>query len=218
MNYKGIKSWTDAHNVHLVAVSKKHTIDEVMQVYKQGHRDFGENRVQELLEKEKTLPDDIRWHQIGPLQTNKIKSIVPFIHLVHSVDRVKVLKYINKEARKVNRIIPVLIQIHIAEESTKHGFSYTEADELFQQNLKEKYPYIKLRGLMGMATFTDDEKQVAREFGQLKSYFDKLTLKYPKWYDLDLLSMGMSGDYKIAVASGSNMIRVGTLIFGERKY
>ncbi len=217
--YEDLKAWTDEHKVTLIAVSKTHPIEKIMPIYERGHRDFGENRVQELLEKVEKMPQDIRWHMIGSLQSNKVKSIVPFVHLIHSVDRLKILRYINKEAGKIDRKVDVLIQIHIADESSKHGFTFAEADELFKQDPTEKYPYVRVRGMMGMATFTDNEEQVAAEFGKLHTFFKQIQDAYPeKLADFDTLSMGMTGDYQLAVANGSTMIRVGRLIFGKRDY
>lgn len=219
MNYEKIKSWTDKHNIDLIAVSKTHPIETIKEVYDLGHRDFGENRAQELLEKVPHLPEDIRWHMIGTLQSNKIRSIVPHVYMIHSVDRIKTLNYINKEAKRIDRTIDILIQIHIAEESSKHGFTFAEAKELFNQNLTEKYPNVKIRGLMGMATFTDNEDQVMAEFKSLQGFFINTQQAHTtELKEFDTLSMGMSGDYKIAVANGSTMIRVGSLIFGARDY
>ncbi|MAV08117.1 MAG: YggS family pyridoxal phosphate-dependent enzyme [Gammaproteobacteria bacterium] len=197
-------------NITLVAVSKTKPNSVIEEAYSAGHRDFGENKVQELCQKAEALPRDIRWHMIGHLQRNKVKYIAPFVHLIHGVDSERLLVEINKQGEKNNRVIDVLIQVHIAEESSKFGFSYTEAETLFSN--KVTYPNVRIIGLMGMATFTENEEQVKREFETLSTFY-KL---WKAQNSLTVLSMGMSNDYPLAVASGSNMIRVGSLIFGRR--
>lgn len=201
----------------LVAVSKTKPIEKILEAYDAGQRIFGENKVQELVPKHDALPKDIEWHMIGHLQTNKVKYIAPFVTLIHSVDSIKLLEEIDKQAERADRIIPCLLQIHIAEEETKFGFSPEELiDFLHSENLK-RFEHVKIVGLMGMATFTEDTEQIRKEFKSLKSLFDRVgLLQLPQQVDLKELSMGMSSDYTIAAAEGSTMIRVGTAIFGER--
>lgn len=201
-------------NVTLVAVSKTKPEEAVMELYQAGHLDFGENKVQELLAKYEALPKDIRWHLIGHLQRNKVKYIAPFVHLIHSVDSENLLKEINKQAAKNERRISCLIQIHIAEEESKFGMSVEEAAQILK-NHKTDYLNVEIIGLMGMATFTEDENRIRKEFKFLKSVFDQFKIQNS---EIRILSMGMSGDYKIAMEEGSNMIRVGSSIFGEREY
>ena len=216
--------------VILVAVSKTKPAEDIQALYNAGHRDFGENKVQELAGKYKILPKDIHWHLIGHLQKNKVKYIAPFVHLIHSVDSEDLLKEINKQAQKYNRVIPCLLQIHIAEEETKFGMDEEEAKRILGIYQSE-FQNVEIVGLMGMATFTDDENQIRKEFKTLKYLFEKFKTCHPEQFDrltvtlverqnskLTTLSMGMSGDYKIAVEEGSNMVRVGSLIFGERNY
>ena len=206
-------------NVKLVAVSKTKPVETILQVYNAGHKIFGENKVQELVAKYEQLPKDIEWHMIGHLQTNKVKYIVPFIAMIHSVDSLKLIQEINKRAAKVNRVIDCLVQIHIAQEETKFGMTYEQAEELFASGELKKYPYVNIRGLMGMATNTDDMEQVRKEFRGLKQFFDRVRKQY--FYDkpdFNELSMGMSHDYKIAVEEGSTIVRIGSLIFGPRVY
>lgn len=195
--------------VTLVVVSKTKSNADILQAYNNGQRIFGENKVKELVEKEATLPQDIIWHMIGHLQTNKVKLITPFVNLIHGVDSLKLLKEIDKRARKQNRIIDCLLQVHIAQESSKFGFGINE----IQQTIKEakQFKNIKISGLMGMATFTDNAEQIATEFQSLKKVFDRV-----KNQDISILSIGMSGDYKIAIEKGSTMIRIGSAIFGAR--
>lgn len=219
MKYQNLKEWADKRDVTLIAVSKTHPVSAIKEIYDMGHRDFGENRVQELLEKVNELPQDIRWHLIGSLQTNKVRAVLPHVDMIHSVDRIRLLNHINKEAAKTNRIVDILIQIHVAEEESKHGFTFAEAKKLFNENLPAKYPSVRFRGLMGMATFTDDKEIVATEFNSLHTFFKAIQdSKKDELPDFNCLSMGMSGDYKTAVEHGSNMIRVGSLIFGQRDY
>lgn len=204
-------------NVTIIAVSKFHSIDKIKTLYDARHRDFGENYVQEIKDKYEHLPKDIRWHFIGHLQTNKVKYIAPFIHLIHSVDSLKLLKEINKEGKKHQRIINCLLQIHIAKEETKFGLSFEEAEELLHSQELSDFQNVKILGLMGMATFTDNIQQIESEFTSIKVFFDKIKqdIRCPI-LDPKILSIGMTNDYKIAIAHGSNMIRIGTLIFGER--
>lgn len=199
-----------SNDVTLVAVSKTKPNIAIEEAYNAGHRDFGENKVQELCQKAETLPNDIRWHMIGHLQRNKVKYIAPFVHLIHGVDSERLLAEIHKQGAKNNRIIDVLIQIHIAEESTKFGFSYEEAEALFVND--PRYSNVRVVGLMGMATFTEDSNQITREFETLSTFYSMWKSKK----SLSILSMGMSNDYAIAIMAGSTMIRVGSLIFGRR--
>lgn len=207
---QSVKSSIEGFQCTLVAVSKTKPNDLIMEAYEAGQRDFGENKVQDLVAKAEALPKDIKWHMIGHLQRNKVKYIVPFVHLIHGIDSEKLLKEINKEAAKINTTVSGLLQVHIAKEDTKFGFSEDELKALVDNGGLGKYPNVKIEGLMGMATFTDNKDQVAAEFASLKVLFDQ--------YNWDTLSMGMSGDYLIALNQGSNMIRVGTAIFGERNY
>lgn len=195
--------------VQLVAVSKFKSGEDIMKAYDAGQRDFGENYVQELLEKHDSLPKDIRWHFIGHLQSNKVKYIAPFIHLIHGVDSAKLLKEINKQAEKINRKICCLLQVHIASEETKFGF---DEAELEQPDLNQ-FPSMEICGLMGMASFSEDEQLLRREFSALKNIFEKMRTSHPSF---TILSMGMSNDYQIAIEQGSNMVRIGSLIFGNR--
>jgi len=192
----------------LVAVSKTKPIADLQELYDLGQRDFGENYVQELVDKEAALPKDIRWHFIGHLQSNKVKYIAPFVHLIHGVDSWSLLKEINKQGLKNNRVIDCLLQVHIAKEETKFGFDEQELEQLHElQEIKN----VRIVGMMGMASFSDDKALVRNEFTYLKSLYDKMG-------GLSVLSMGMSGDYSIALEEGSNMVRIGSLLFGERNY
>lgn len=206
-------------NVRLIAVSKTHKVDEILEVFNAGASDFGENKVQELISKYPFLPKDIKWHLIGHLQSNKVKLIAPFINLIQSVDSLKLLKEINKQALIHNRVIDCLLQIYIATEETKYGLDKNEAIALLSSDQLKEMKNIRITGLMGMATFTDNQEQVRREFKDLKLFFDKLKEEYfaNKEY-FNILSMGMSGDYRIAIEEGSTMVRIGTAIFGERNY
>jgi len=195
--------------VTLVVVSKTKSNADILQAYNNGQRIFGENKVKELVEKAATLPQDIIWHMIGHLQTNKVKLITPFVNLIHGVDSLKLLKEIDKRARKHNRIIDCLLQVHIAQESSKFGFGINEIPQTITE--AKQFKNIKISGLMGMATFTDNAKQIATEFQSLKKVFDRV-----KNQDISILSIGMSGDYKIAIEKGSTMIRIGSAIFGAR--
>ena len=204
-------------SVTLVAVSKTKPIEMIQEAYEAGQRVFGENRAQELADKHAELPKDIDWHMIGHLQRNKVKYIAPFVNLIQSVDSVRLLKEINKQARKNQRVIPVLLQFHIAAESSKFGFSLDEAQELLQSDTFKEMEHIVVKGVMGMATLTSDTRQVREEFNTLKKIFDHLKLDYfDDEPDFKEISMGMSGDYEMAIAAGSTMIRVGSSIFGSR--
>ena len=195
--------------VTLVAVSKTRQNSAIIEAYQLGQRIFGENKVQELVQKYEKLPKDIYWHMIGHLQTNKVKYLAPFVSLIHGVDSVKLLKEINKRAKLNNRVIDCLLQVHIATESTKFGFEISEVNEAI--NTANEYQNIKIVGLMGMATFTDNKQQVIQEFSSLKVVFDTAKNEH-----ITILSMGMSGDYQLAIEQGSNMVRVGSAIFGDR--
>lgn len=204
--------------VTLVAVSKTKPVVQLMEAYDAGQRDFGENYVQELVEKVELLPKDIRWHFIGHLQSNKVKFIAPFVHLIHGVDSLKLLQEINKQGAKLNRIIPCLLQVYIAKEESKFGFDKNELLELANSELLNGLKNIRVEGLMGMASNTEDENQIASEFKELASIFEVLKNKSSENFNMLQLSGGMSGDYKIAIAAGCNMIRVGSTIFGSRNY
>lgn len=199
----------------LVAVSKNKPVEAIQELYNLGHRDFGENYVQELLEKQKQLPGDISWHFIGHLQSNKVKFIASFIHLIQSVDSLKLLKEINKQGEKNQRIISVLLQVHIAQEETKFGFDKEELKQTLQADI-DHLQNIHISGLMGMASFTKNEQQVKEEFQELKKIFDQFSTIKASNLHLQTLSMGMSSDYKIAIGEGSNMVRIGSLLFGQR--
>lgn len=214
--YNKIKAELDAAKVSLVAVSKTKPNEEILELYNLGHRDFGENYVQELVTKAAQLPDDIRWHYIGHLQSNKVKLIVPFVQLIHGVDSLKLLKEINKEAEKVGKNINCLLQVHIAQEETKFGMNEEELNDLLSRVSVERLPNIRIRGLMGMASFSTDFNQIRKEFQYLKVLFDVQKSFSVQSDGFDTLSMGMSSDYKIAIEGGSNMVRIGSLIFGER--
>lgn len=203
--------------VTLVAVSKFHPVEALQEAYQAGQRVFGESRVQELVAKQHVLPKDIEWHFIGPLQSNKVKEIAPFISLIHSVDSLKLLKEIDKQAAKNERIIRVLLEIHVAAEETKHGFTPDECRDLVHH--LPDLPHVQICGIMGMATLTDDETQIRKEFHTLHALFTELKESvFSQSEAFSILSMGMTHDYKLAIEEGSNMIRVGTYIFGEREY
>ena len=199
--------------VRLVAVSKTKGEGEILEAYAAGQRDFGENKVQELTAKYEALPRDIRWHMIGHLQRNKVKYLIDFVSLIHGVDSLRLLREIDKRAAGAGRVVDCLLQVHIAEESTKFGFDKDELRELFEGGELDQLEHIRIRGLMGMATFTEDQRQVRREFRSLKALFDAFCGALA---DADTLSMGMSGDYEIALEEGSNMVRIGSSIFGSR--
>ncbi|MDP2088681.1 MAG: YggS family pyridoxal phosphate-dependent enzyme [Flavobacteriaceae bacterium] len=199
--------------VTLVAVTKTKSVTEIMEAYDAGQRDFGENKIQEMVAKYELLPKDICWHMIGHLQSNKVKYMAEFVHLVHGVDKFKTLVEINKQAQKYNRIINCLLQVHIAKEETKFGFSFDEITAILNNQEYQSLQNVKVIGLMGMATFTEDETQIQAEFHLLSQYFQTLKVKYPQF---TTLSMGMSSDYSIAIMEGSTVIRVGSAIFGRR--
>ncbi|RIH65866.1 YggS family pyridoxal phosphate-dependent enzyme [Mariniphaga sediminis] len=204
--------------VKLVAVSKTKPIEVIQDAYQTGHKIFGENKAQELTQKHEVLPKDIEWHFIGHLQSNKTKYIAPFVNMIHGIDSFKILKAVNKEARKNNRVIPCLLQFHIAQESTKFGFSEEEAREMLESETFATMKNITIAGVMGMATFTDDEQQVRNEFKSLKSIFEKLKNNYfPNEPQFKEISMGMSDDYSVAVEEGSTIVRIGSIIFGARQ-
>ena len=216
--YQSIKQELEAKQVTLVAVSKIKPVEDILALYELGQRDFGENYVQELVDKQARLPNDIRWHYIGHLQSNKVKYIAPFVHLIHGVDSFKLLKEINKEAGKNNRVIDVLLQVHIAQEETKFGLNEEEVKSIYNRNSDglQELKNVRICGFMGMASFSDDLEKVRTELRSLKSLFD--------WYadvpiansQFSILSMGMSGDYKLAMEEGSTMVRIGSLLFGAR--
>ena len=201
--------------VTLVAVSKTKPATDLLEAYEAGQRVFGENKIQEMTSKHEALPKDIQWHMIGHVQSNKVKYMAPYVALIHGVDREKLLKEINKQAAKHHRVIDCLLQIHIAQETSKFGLNEEELFQIVQNQPETTYPNVRLVGLMGMATFTEDKVQVQREFTYLKSLYDKAK-KHTNTFNI--LSMGMSGDYPLAIAEGSNMIRVGSKIFGARNY
>ena len=201
-------------NFTCVAVSKTKPKEDIEKIYNLGHRDFGENKVQELEYKYNNLPQDINWHMIGHLQSNKVRKVIPIVSLIHSVDSLKLLKVINKESKKFDKVTNCLIQVNISKESSKYGFKESELGFLNQESMSE-YQNIKFKGLMGMASFTDNESIIKNEFNNLKNIHNNIRKEID---DFNILSMGMSNDYKIALKSGSNMIRVGSKIFGKRNY
>ena len=216
-NYKGIAQELNEKNVSLVAVSKTKPNAAIQEMYEVGQRIFGENRVQELAQKYEDLPKDIQWHLIGHLQKNKVKYIASFVEMIHSVESLKLLAEINKQAKKNNRVIDCLLQMRIAEEETKFGMTNEMVSDLLNTDDYQGFENIRVVGVMGMATFTDDKNQVKDEFGTLKSTFDRLKESYfsanPNFKEI---SMGMSGDYKLAIEEGSTMVRIGSLLFGSR--
>ena len=201
-------------NFTCVAVSKTKPKEDIEKIYNLGHRDFGENKVQELEYKYNNLPQDINWHMIGHLQSNKVRKVIPIVSLIHSVDSLKLLKVINKESKKFDKVTNCLIQVNISKESSKYGFKESELGFLNQESMSE-YQNIKFKGLMGMASFTDSESIIKNEFNNLKNIYNNIRKEID---DFNILSMGMSNDYKIAIERGSNMIRVGSKIFGKRNY
>ena len=213
-NLRRIKALIPEH-VTLVAVSKTKPIADIMEAYNAGHRVFGENRVQEMVDKYNALPKDIQWHMIGHLQRNKVKYMAHFVDLIHGVDSLKTLKEIDKQAKKHNRIIRCLLQVRIAKEETKFGLTFDEIHQILQSEELPGLSNVRIVGLMGMATFTDDATVLEKEFSALKQLFDKLKTQH---LTLNILSMGMSGDYQIAIEKGSNMVRIGSSIFGARNY
>jgi len=200
-------------DVSIVLASKTQGVEQIMEAYDCGHRVFGENKVQELLSKKDLLPSDIEWHLIGHLQTNKIRQIAPFISLIHSVDSPKLLAEIDKQGSKINRKIPCLLQVYIATEETKYGFDFPEAAAMLERTGRGDFKFVEINGLMGMASLTDDRKQVKQEFQSLADFFSMQRRLHP---NLRVLSMGMSSDYEDAVFMGSNMVRLGSSIFGPR--
>jgi len=213
--YQQLKAITATSHSTLVAVSKLKPSSDIQDMYDLGHRDFGENYVQELVDKAAQLPQDIRWHFIGHLQSNKVKYLASFVHLIHGIDSEKLLNEVNKQAAKTNRTIPCLLQVHIAQEETKFGFDATELKSIAEKINNNTFPNVSVEGLMGMASFSDDLEKVGGEFDFLKQQFDemKALLSNPTF---QTLSMGMSGDYELAIQKGSNMIRLGSLLFGKR--
>lgn len=215
-NLLEIKS-TLPDNVTLVAVSKTKPVSDLMEAYEAGQRIFGENKIQEMAEKFEQMPKDIEWHMIGHVQTNKVKFMASFVSLIHGVDSSRLLEEINKQALKNNRVIDCLLQVHIAEEETKFGLNESELNELLQSDTLAQLKNIKIKGLMGMATFTDDQNQIQKEFNHLKSIFDRLAQSQKSDNcEMEILSMGMSGDYQLAIDCGSTMVRIGSSIFGTR--
>ncbi len=215
-SYQSVSKELQTKNVTLVAVSKTKPVEDIQALYDLGHRDFGENYVQELVDKETVLSKNIRWHFIGHLQSNKVKYIAPFVHLIHGVDSFNLLKEINKQAAKNNRIIDCLLQVHIAEEETKFGFDEKELDELMRECADVQMKNINILGLMGMASFSDDMEKVRGEFKKLKVLFDQCSQSSIVNGHWSVLSMGMSADYRIAIEEGSTMVRIGSLLFGAR--
>ncbi len=215
--YLTITDTLSAQKVQLIAVSKTKPNEDLQALYNLGQRGFGENYVQELVDKEASLPKDIQWHFIGHLQSNKVKYIAPFVYLIHGVDSEKLLQEINKQGAKNNRIIDCLLQVHIATEETKFGFDGHALHEFLRSGRVANYSHIRIRGLMGMASFSDDQTLLSNEFSLLKSYFDKAKQAFPEG-QFDTLSMGMSSDYMLAISHGSNMVRIGSLLFGARNY
>jgi pyridoxal phosphate enzyme (YggS family) len=200
-------------NISLVAVSKTKPIEAIQEAYDVGHRIFGENKIQEMVEKYEVLPKDIQWHMIGHLQRNKVKYMAHFVDLIHGVDSFKTLKEIDKQAQKHNRVINCLLQARIAKEETKFGLSFSEIEEILTSDDLQKLSNIKITGLMAMASFTDNKIQIKTEFNSLSSFFNQIHSQYPT---LKTLSIGMSGDYQLAIESGSTMVRIGSSIFGAR--
>jgi len=212
--YEKISQEAQKYNAQLIVVSKTRANSAVEHIYNKGQKAFGENRVQELLDKKDVLPSDIQWHLIGHLQSNKVKYIAPFISMIQSIDSAKVWKEVHKEAKKNERVIPVLLQLKIAEEESKYGFDIDELKELLRDGKQEQWIHAKPVGLMGMATFTENQDQVRNEFKQLKRYFEEIKTEYfPRDLNFKEISMGMSGDYPVAMQEGSTMIRVGSAIF-----
>jgi pyridoxal phosphate enzyme (YggS family) len=212
-NLKNIKNNLPEH-ITLVAVSKTKPVEDLQEAYDAGQRDFGENKIQEMTDKYEVLPKDIRWHMIGHVQRNKVKYMAKFVHLIHAVDSLKLLKEINKRAKNENRAINVLLQLKIAEEDTKFGLAKDDLLEILNQTQSDTFAHVKVVGLMGMATFTEDEAQIHREFSVLENLFHAIKDEY----NFTTLSMGMSGDYHLAQEHGTTMIRVGSKIFGARNY
>ncbi len=214
--YQAILHELNQHNVQLIAVSKTKPNEDILDLYELGQKAFGENYVQELVDKAAQLPKDIQWHFIGHLQSNKVKYIAPFVHLIHGVDSEKLLQEINKQAIKQNRTIDCLLQVHIATEETKFGFDADSISELIQSGRLANYSNIRIKGLMGMASFSEDTSILTKEFSTLKQIFDQSSIQLSS--DFTILSMGMSSDYALAISLGSNMVRIGSLLFGARNY
>ena len=216
-NLNNIKSQLPTH-VTLVAVSKTKPVADLMEAYDAGQRIFGENKIQEMTDKWEVMPKDIEWHMIGHVQTNKVKYMAPYVSLIHGVDSLKLLQEINKQAAKNNRVIDCLLQVYIAEEESKFGLDEKELEEVLKlvQNDKENYKNTRIVGLMGMATFTENKNQIEKEFKHLKTIFDKHNQLETSNLKLETLSMGMSGDYQLAISCGSTMVRIGSSIFGSR--
>ena len=207
----------ERNDITLVAVSKTKPVEEIKKKYNEGFINFGENRVNELVQKFNLLPKDINWHMIGHLQTNKVKKIIPFISLIHSVDSLKLINKIENESKKFDKKTNILLQVHIAKEKSKYGFNFEEVRDFFKNRLYESYKNINIVGLMGMATFTNNKNQIRKEFKNLKILYDEIkSISQKNNQKIKILSMGMSSDYKIAIEEGSNMVRIGSLIFGER--
>lgn len=215
-NYNDICSLLKPKSATLVAVSKLKPVEAIQELYNLGQRDFGENYVQELVDKQAKLPPDIRWHFIGHLQTNKVKYLAPFVHLIHGIDSLKLLQEVAKQGKKHNRTIDVLLQVHIAKEETKFGLDEQELKALFATDTVKAFTNVRISGLMGMASFSDDEGLVRSELRLLKTLFDRYSSNKSDVLNFNTLSMGMSGDYKIALEEGSNMVRIGSLLFGKR--
>lgn len=215
-SYQEIVKGLKEKDVTLIAVSKTKPVEDIEALLSMGHLDFGENYVQELVEKQSKITRPVRWHFIGHLQTNKVKQVIPFVHLVHSVDSLKLLKEIDKQAAKVGRKVDCLLQMHIAKEETKFGLDEVELNQLLDS--VSSLTNVNIKGLMGMATLTEDLAVVRSEYKYLKALYDRLKNKRSECASFSILSMGMSGDYQVAVDEGSNMVRIGSLIFGERNY
>lgn len=217
--YLDLKAYTDERNVGLVAISKTKPVSQLMEAYELGQRIFGENKAQEMADKHPQMPEDVEWHFVGHLQRNKVKTIAPFVSLIHSVDSEKLLSEINKEAAKQNRLIPVLFQIHISQDESKYGYTYDGLRDQLKAKNPSNYANVAIRGLMGIATLTDNEEQIQHEFRALKEFFNELKADYfSNDPDFTELSMGMTSDYHLAIAEGSTFIRVGSYIFGARQY
>jgi pyridoxal phosphate enzyme (YggS family) len=216
--YQNLRKQLDPRNVKLVAVSKTKPVEDIMELYNLGHRDFGENYTREMVEKYSVLPSDIRWHFIGHLQTNKVKQIASFVQLIHGVDSLKLLEEINKQAKKNERVLECLLQVHIASEETKFGLDEKELQQLISDKEKlNELNNIRIVGLMGIASFTEDLKKIKNEFRKLKELFDSHSAYQAPNLKFKILSMGMSADYKLAIGEGSNMVRIGSMLFGERE-
>ena len=211
-----LKEFIEKYQAQLVAVSKTKSVEEIKSIYDMGHLDFGENRVYELREKQPLLPEDIRWHAIGNLQRKKVKYIAPYIYMIHSVDSVALLQEIEKRAAANERTISILFEIKIASEASKHGFDFEELNKALAQMNFDNFSHVEFAGVMGMATFTDDQNQIKEEFSALKQYFDLLKSKYFDNNTFKEISMGMSGDYELALKEGATIVRIGSKIFGAR--